>query len=192
LERFRKISQKSFDALMLFVIPTVLGGMILSDQLMELFAGKDFAGSEEILKILLLALGLIFPTTLFTHAVIAIKKQKLMLWGFGVSAVLSLTGYLIFIPRYSYLGAAWVTVFSEGLILLFSMYIVLKFTRFFPCSKITYKALFASLVMIGLIIISPIKNIFFLIIGGALIYFVVLFIIKGITKEMVKEITSLK
>ncbi|MEA3272858.1 MAG: flippase, partial [Patescibacteria group bacterium] len=42
LERFRKISQKSFDALMLFVIPTVLGGMILSDQLMELFAGKDF------------------------------------------------------------------------------------------------------------------------------------------------------
>ncbi|NQU84009.1 MAG: flippase [Parcubacteria group bacterium] len=192
LPRFKRISQKSFDALMIFVVPVVLGGMVLAEPLMLLFAGKDFAGSGMILQILLIAVGLIFPTTLFTHAVIAIKKQKLMLWGFGISAILSLTGYLVFIPRYSYIGAAWVTVFSEGLILLFSMAVILKFTGFLPSSKITSKSLFASLVMASLVIVSPIQNLFFLIPAGALVYLVILFITKGVTREMIKSIASLR
>lgn len=192
LERFSKISQKSFDALILFTIPLVAGGIILAEPLMLLFAGDEFIKSGEILKILLLALGLIFPATFFTHAVIAIKKQKVMLWGFGVSAILSLVGYLIFIPKFSYFGAAWVTVFSELLILIFSILVVYKYTRVFPSFDITLKSLAASIVMAWLIFIIPIKNIFFLLPTGALFYFSILFILKGLTPKMIKDILSIK
>lgn len=190
--QFRRIVQKSFDALILLIIPVVTGGIILAKPIIQLFAGVNFLESARPLQILMVALLLIFPTTLFTHIIIAIKKQKLMLWGFGTSALLSVAGYLIFIPRYSYIGAAWVTVFSEFLIFVFSGIIISKYIGFFPELKKLKKSLIGALVMSLVLLASPIKNIFFLILAGMLIYFVILYITKGITKGMIKEITSLR
>lgn len=191
-EKFKEISQKTFDFLNILAIPLVAGGIILAKPLMIFFAGKEFSESGEILQILLLALGMIFPATIFTHAVIAIGKQKSMLWGFGVSAVLTLTGYIWLIPKFSYFGAAWMTVFSEALILLWSAGVVYKYSKFFPESKLLKRSLSASIVMAWILWMLGIQNIILAIPVGAIIYFALLFAVKGINLKMIREVISLK
>lgn len=192
LERFKKAAQKSFDALMILATPMVIGGIILSQELMVAFAGKEFTGSGGVFKILLIALAAIFPTTFFTHAVIAINKQKIMLFGFGASAILSLAGYLIFIPPYSYVGAAWVTVFSECLVLFWSVAVVWHYAKFFPSLKVASRALAAGILMGWFIWAFPVKNIFILVPASAAVYSAFLFITKGIDIKMIREVISLK
>jgi O-antigen/teichoic acid export membrane protein len=191
-EQFKKISQKTLNFLNILALPMVAGGIILAKPLMILFAGQEFAESGNILQILLLALGMIFPATIFTHAIIAIGKQKSMLLGFGASAILTLIGYSVFIPRYSYFGAAWMTVFSEGLILLWSAGVVYKYSGFFPEFKSFKKSLSASIVMAWILWMLGIQNIILAIPVGAIIYFALLFAVNGINVKMIKEIISLK
>jgi len=191
-EKFSQISQKTFDFLNIMAFPMVAGGIILAKPLMVLFAGKEFESSGEILQILLLALGMIFPATVFTHAIIAIKKQKTMLWGFGISAIFTLAGYIFLIPKFSYLGAAWMTVFSEALILCWSATVVFKYSNFFPNLKISLKSLAASVVMAWIIWMLGIQNIILSITTGAIIYFILLFAVKGINIKTIREIISLR
>lgn len=191
-EHFKEISQKTFDFLNILAFPIVAGGIILAKPLMILFAGKEFMSSGEIFQILLLALGMIFPATIFTHAIIAIGKQKSMLWGFGASAILTLAGYILLIPKFSYFGAAWMTVFSEGLILFWSAAMVFKYSKFLPEFKSFKRSLAASVVMAWIIWILKIENIIFAIPVGTIIYFALLFAVKGINIKMIKEVISLK
>jgi O-antigen/teichoic acid export membrane protein len=191
-EYFKEISQKTFDFLNILALPMVAGGIILAKPLMIFFAGQEFAESSEILQILLLALGMIFPATIFTHAIIAIGKQKSMLWGFGASAILTLAGYIVFIPKFSYFGAAWMTVFSEGLILIWSAAMVYKYSKFLPKLKLFIRSLSASIVMAWILWMLGIQNIILAIPIGALIYFALLFAVKGINLKMIREVISLK
>lgn len=191
-EKFTEISQKTFDFLNILAIPMIAGGIIFAKPIIILLAGNDFSESGKILKILFLALLMIFPATIFTHAIIAIGKQKSMLWGFGASAILTLFGYIIFIPKFSYFGAAWMTVFSEALILLWSAWVVFQYSKFFPKFKTSLKSLAASIVMSWILYIFNIQNIFFAIPAGAIIYFILLFVVKGIDIKIIKEIVLLK
>lgn len=191
-EYFKEISQKTFDFLNILALPLVAGGIILAKPLMIFFAGKEFAESGEILQVLLLALGMIFPATIFTHAVIAVGKQKSMLLGFGASAILTLAGYIIFIPKFSYFGAAWMTVFSEALILCWSAGVIYKYSKFFPKFKLLKRSLAASIVMAWILWMLGIQNILLAIPAGAVIYFSLLFVVKGINAKMIREVISLK
>lgn len=192
LEKFKEMAQKTFDFLNILALPLVTGGIILAEPLMILLAGKDFAESGEILRVLLLALGMIFPATVFTHTIIAINKQKTMLWGFGASAVLTLAGYIIFIPKFSYFGAAWMTVFSEALILLWSAGVVYRYSKFFPKLRLFKRSLAASIVMVWILWMLEIQNILLSVPAGALIYFALLFAVKGINLKMMREVVFLK
>jgi len=145
--KFNQVLQKSFDAMIMSAIPLIIGAQLTAGPLMMLIAGEGFDRSGHILKILILAIGFIFVGCLLAHAVIAIDKQKNIIGAYIFTALTALAGYLIFIPRFSYYGAAWVTVYSELAIALFSLYIVMKHGKFMPNLTIILKSLAASLVM---------------------------------------------
>lgn len=189
---FEKVIKMSFDFLMILAIPMVAGVLILAKPLMVLVAGPAFYPSGDILKILILASGIIFAGTFFGHIVVAIEKQKQMIWAYFLTALLSLIGYLIFIPRYSYFGAAWVTVFSESLIAIIGFWVVWRTTKARLSLNVSAKALAASLVMAGFILLFRNYNFFFLLIGSFVIYFVSLYLLRGFSKESVLEIIKIK
>jgi O-antigen/teichoic acid export membrane protein len=185
--KFNQVLQKSFDAMIILAIPLIVGAQFTAKPLMLLIAGKDFSQSGNILKILILAIGFIFIGCLFAHAVIALDKQKNIIGAYIFTAVTSLIGYLIFIPRFSYYGAAWVTVYSELAIAVFSLYIIVKYSGFRPNFKVFLKSLAAALIM-GLsvyLLIDKINLIFIILLAG-LIYFIGLYLLKGIDKEDLK------
>ncbi len=192
--QFHAIAQNAFDAMSLMALPMVFGAILLGRQIMTLVAGQDFIIAGDILKILVVATAFIFLSNVFTHIIVAIDAQKKILPGFIVVAVVALTGYLIFIPRYSYWAAAWMTVVSEGLILMIAAMVVSHLTHFRPQLKPFLKALFASLIMSGIIwafmfLHAPFLITFF----GAVVSYPLLLILFGVvSKKFVFDIVKLK
>jgi len=197
-EYFASVLQKSFDLMAIFSLPIIAGTLILARPLIVLVAGEDFADSGLILKILIFALVAIFLGCMFAHAVIAIGKQKKMIGPYIFVSLSAIILYLILIPLFSYYGAAFVTIYSELTIALLSAYVVWKYTKFIPSFKIIGKSIIASLVMWLVLYLIP-NNFYYswlgLIISGTLsflIYFIALYLIKGLTQNDLKILLNKK
>jgi len=191
LKDFNKLKiviQTSFDFLIIMTIPMIVGGYFLGPQLMILMAGPDFAISGEIIKILFIATAAIYLAGLFGYAVVALDKQKSMIKFYALNAILSLIGYLIFIPRYSYWGAAWMTVFTEFFILITAGWTMYNTIKFFPKLNLLYKSILASLVMSIPLYFFPNWPFGLAVCLGAIIYFLALYIFKGFDKTAVLEL----
>jgi O-antigen/teichoic acid export membrane protein len=187
-ERFGRIFQKSFDFLSLVSWPMVLGTIILSGPIMFLIAGKDFIAASPVLQILIVATGIIFLAHLPGYSIVAIGRQREMVKFYLIAALGALIGYLIFIPIYSYFGAAIITLLVEFFIFFFALKIILKTIKLRLSLAVFGKSFLASLIMSVAIYLLADQNLFFLIILGGLIYFTVLYLLKGISKDIILEI----
>ena len=189
LLKFNQILQKSLDAMIMLALPLIIGAQLTAVPLMTLVAGENFSQSGQVLKILILAIGFIFVGCLLTHAVIALDKQKNIIHAYLFTALTSLVGYLIFIPRFSYYGAAWVTVYGEAVIALSAFYLIIKYSRFKLNFTMAFKALAASAVMaVSVYFLIGQLNLIFIILLAGLIYLICLYLFKGLSKEDFKDI----
>ncbi|MSU75397.1 MAG: hypothetical protein EXS55_02710 [Candidatus Magasanikbacteria bacterium] len=112
-KEFAERCQLSFDLLTFLLLPSLVGIWILATPIMVFVAGRGFAPAGAIIRSLSIAIvGICFGQT-FGHLALSINRQKETLWVFIVDAILSLAGYLVFIPRYGVSGAIGVTIFSE-------------------------------------------------------------------------------
>lgn len=195
MDEFKQFFQKAWDFLLIVSVPLIFGTLPLADGVMRFIIRQrfeEFTESPNLLRILMIAVASIFCGTLLGYLVVTINKQKQMVWGYLAVAVTSLVGYLIFIPRFSYYGAAWMTVYSELAILVIAFTLVVRTTKVYPSLKTFFKVLVAAGVMCGVLYLMVDLNIFVSIITGGLVYFIVLYILGGIKKETILEIIRLK
>ena len=193
-ESFKRVLQKSFDFMAILAIPLIVGTQFLAKEVMVLVAGREFSDSGQVLRILVLAAGIIFLGCMFSHAIIAFDKQKKIIWAYCFTSLTALAGYLIFIPRFSYIGAAWVTIYSESVIALAAIYYTFKYSSFLPRFNIFLKSILASAVMGLFLFFLPVRfyesaiGLFFTLIFSSAVYFSALYLLKGISR---KEILAL-
>jgi O-antigen/teichoic acid export membrane protein len=192
LDKFKDATQKTFDFFVILALPMILGTLPLARQIMILIAGENFAASGKVLAILILATGIIFLGVLLTYLLVILEKQRAMLKYFFTAAVLALTGYLIFIPRYSYFGAAWVTVGVELFIVITSWLIFYQTTKVKINFQIFFKSLLAAGLMSLIIYLLPAWHVLILIGLAILIYFALMLIIGGIDKKFLSSIFNQK
>lgn len=145
--KFNRILQKSFDALAIAAIPLVIGTQFLADEIIVLVAGPDFLEAGLILRVLIIAVAAIFLGNMMAHAVIAIKAQKKVIWMYVFTGLSSLAAYLLLIPRFSYFGAAAVTIYSELAIAVLSTVFIYRHLPFRLNWSGLIKALIASGIM---------------------------------------------
>jgi len=181
-EKFKKIFQKTLDVLIIFIVPLIIGLLILSLPIVVLIGGKDFTASAQVLQVLAFAIGLIFLGSLFGNSIIALNKQKTAAWIYFGGMIFNIVTNLIFIPKYSYLGAAMTTVFTELLVITLMTWLIYKSIHYFPSFKIL-KPLLAGVIMGMFIYFFQSWNIFLLICLAILVYGIILYLIKGITKR---------
>jgi O-antigen/teichoic acid export membrane protein len=186
---FRKVLQRSFDFMAILAIPLIIGAQFLGKSIMVFAAGAAFAPSGPILQVLIFAVAAIFLGTMFSHAVIALDQQKKMIGFYIFTSLSALAAYFILISRFSYFGAAAVTIYSETLIAGFSAYCVWKYSRFRPNLLIVLKSLGSGLIMaVSLYFLAPLYQntlvgLIAIVIGASLIYFLVLYLLGGIRQE---------
>lgn len=73
----------------------------------------DFYPSIFVFRILVISLPLFFITSIVQWILIARKQQMFLLWVYAISLVINIIGNLAFIPHYSYIASAVLTVFGE-------------------------------------------------------------------------------
>ncbi len=191
-EKFIRAYRKGFDVLVVFLIPLIIGTLFFADPIMNLFGGGEFNSSAQVLKILIFAVGAIFLAHLFGNTVVAINQQKKMMWIYFSAAVIAIVLNLLLIPKYSYYGAAATTVLTETIVCLGTALTVYFSAKVAPEFKVFFKSLAASAVMVGVIMLMPQFYFMINIAIAALSYFIVLYLLKGFSKEAVFEIIRFK
>ncbi len=182
-DQFKKVFQKTLNVLIIFIVPLIIGLLMLSMPIVVLIGGEEFSASAPILQILSFAIGLIFLGSLFSNGIIALNKQKIGAWIYFGGMIFNVIANLILIPKYSLFGAAITTVFTEFLVTALMLILVWKTISSFPSFKIIFKTIFAGLTMGAIIYYFQNWNLFLLIGLGMAVYIGMLYLIKGITKE---------
>ncbi len=191
---FKKISQKSFDLMIILALPLAIGTQFVAKEIISLIAGAEFSESGLALQFLITSTALLFISSIFSHLIIAIDKQKKLIGLYIFTSLSSLLLYFILIPKFSYLGASLVTIYSNILILLGVVYYVKKYSGFSPRLKIIGQSLLASLGMSLFLFIIPrtyYQNNYLLLLIIALailIYFGLLYFFKGFSRQDIEAL----
>ncbi|MDO8617767.1 MAG: flippase [Candidatus Uhrbacteria bacterium] len=187
---FSLLIARAIDVMMIFVIPLMVGTWILGTKVMMAVAGKDFALSGDVMKILVIAVAVIYLNTIFSHAVIALNVQRKMIPIYIVVALVTLVGYALFIPTYGLWAAAWLTVFSETCVGLGSLVITHRATPITFQPKTTIAACFAAIIMSLVLFLLQNTWLPITIFAGILVYFFFLCAFGGVSKKTLQEILS--
>ncbi|UCE01640.1 MAG: flippase [Candidatus Latescibacterota bacterium] len=99
------------------------GLSIYASEIIGFVAGPEYANAVVPLRILSLAVFLIFVGSVYTYMALALNQQVRLVWLYGSLALLNIATNLVLIPRYSYVGAAWVAVFTDLSVLVGSVLI---------------------------------------------------------------------
>jgi len=185
---FNKISQKTLDILLIFIFPLVIGVIFISPKIVALIGGKSFLESAGVLDILIVATGVIFFGILFSNMIIALEKQKSLTYIYASGLVFNLVANLIFIPKYSYYGAALTTLATELLATGLMAAVIFKANKSLPRFRNIFKCLLAGLVMALALYCFNHWNIFTLVALAVAVYFPVLWLFGGLSA---KDVLSL-
>ena len=186
------VISKSFKYLLIVVLPVAFAVTLLSGRIIELIYPatelNNFAPAANALTILIWFSVLNFLNLIFLNSLQSTKFEKRALYivilSFGVNFVLN----LFLIPLFDFEGAAIASVLSQIVFFLLGAYFVSKyFFGFLSFFKLVFrtsvKPLIASLVLFAFIYFFFYLNIFVLVLVSAIIYFIVLFLIKGFDEK---------
>ena len=203
-DKYRKIIQMSFDALVMGGISMAVGMSAISYQVIFLLGGDQFLskldegiyGSDIVLQIVIFALAFSFINTLFGFILVALGKQSKLLYVNGSGALLAIILNLILIPQFGARGAAITDILVELAVALGAYYFAKKYLDFKINLKNTGKILIAGAAMGATVYFAKEptyhllglqnKNILLLIPLGAVVYIGLLFAMKVVTPDMLQ------
>lgn len=180
--------QHSFDFFSILSIAILFSTWLISRPLMIKLAGPEFADSGPILDVLIVATVGIFFGTLFIYLIVAMDAQKQMIKYFLWSAILALIGYFIFIPMYSYWGAAYMTLAVEWLIVIFAWRVIKKNIDLKIKLIVLYKSLMAGALSFFIAWMLQAYNIVLVLTLSLFLYFIFLTWFKTVSREHLKKI----
>lgn len=116
-ERYGEVEsliKKAYNYIFLLSVPAAVGLFMLSDEIILLFSGSEFAAAGLTMRIMT-PIVLLIPFSVMTNqqTFIPMRKEKLILISTSVGAVTNFTLNLLLIPRYAENGAAVATVLAE-------------------------------------------------------------------------------
>lgn len=126
-EKLKRLLRTSLAFLFFSSIIVLFLVFLLAPSIISIFFGAGFSDASQALRILILGVPFFYLSAIFMWILIVLEKQFILAPIYGVAAVLTLGANLIFIPMFGFVAAALVTVFSEGAILLVSIFLTVYF-----------------------------------------------------------------
>lgn len=134
--RFSQLLSFSVFLLLSWGLFILLSGTLLARQVIEIIANQDYIigiGSQysslSVFPIVLCVLVFYFLSLVFTYWLIAAKKQGILLKINIIVTCINIIGNIIFIPHYSFMGAAYVTVLSQVCLCVLSFFALQRITH---------------------------------------------------------------
>ncbi len=192
LSDLSQLISRSLDVMILLTLPLVVGINQFGERTLVWISGPDFTEAGMLARVLVFAVASIYFNTVLSYAIVALQAQRRMLPLYAFTAIFTLGGYILLIPRFGALSAAWLTVLSETIVLIGSTLTVWGYVRFSPSFRLCVGATASSALMW---IASTYFAKFPLIVGilmTGLVYVIALVLTKTITSNSLKTLFSVR
>ena len=185
---------KSVIVMLLLAMPITILSIVFSKDIIVFLSNNDFISGSKALVILSLTLPFVYLDALLGEILIAGDQRKLLVKIAAFILSFNLILNLILIPRYSFIGAAYVTLISEIILMIVNIYYTKKIIHYKVRNDQVVKIFVISILtfIIGFLM-KNILNIHFLLqmliltlIFGILVYAFNLVQLKNIKNVMVK------
>jgi O-antigen/teichoic acid export membrane protein len=161
---------------------------MLSGPIIRLITESGYDESIAVLKILSIAIGIIFFGNLAGNALIALDLHKKGMWAYGIGAVVNVVANLLLIPKYSYYAASWVTIGTEAVVTLIMFGIIVRHERHMP--KLTPLLTSGIATMLMVVCVYPFRNSLLFGTLAALSYGIALVLVGGVSVNELKSFFS--
>lgn len=178
----------------ILAVPSLVGLSVLSPAILEILASENAANQAgSIVPILGFGLLLQSYDDLLTHIITAAEKTVILGVATGGAAVVNVILNFVLIPRYGLFGASLATFITEVLILSITFYYIQDLVRIQLPRVLIIKIIFSSILMGGAISListefSPIVAVVLIPPVGAGIYFMIMFVIGGVTSQNINDV----
>jgi len=179
----KMVYEKSFKYMLILGLPLAFGTAILSDKIIILFYGQQFSNSIIALQILAWDVLLIFLYSPLGAILVSIDRQNEMAVILLITAFINIVLNLFLIPHFSYVGSAVATIITEVILLGMYAYFLSKYLHKIAFHKIIIKPIISVSIMCIFVYFCRSINLFLLVILAAVVYFLILYLIKGFSKE---------
>lgn len=186
------IIQKSLSVMLFIALPISIICVVFAKEIIVFLSNQDFISGSRALVFLAFTLPIIYFDVLLSEILIASDQRKLLV-KIAISVLLfNFIFNLIFIPRYSFMGAAWGTFISEILLFLINYYYTQRIVRYHFEWKNTAKIVAISmLTAIFAYIFKSLEINFLILIAMSLaLYLFFSFNFKVLSIQMIRDIFS--
>ena len=195
-----KMHEISFLIYNLVIFPIMAGMLIVNDDFVQFFLGKDFQDARYAIAIMIFRMFFIGWTNIMGfQMLIPHNKNKEYMISTTVPAILSVGLNLLFLPKFGYIGAAIVSVLTEALVWGIQLFYTRIYLKEVTILKPMFKIIVASCLMYAILLylktslsFSPTLNVVVYAILGVIIYLVCILIFKVIRLKELKEQLSKK
>jgi O-antigen/teichoic acid export membrane protein len=189
-KEFRSFAQRAFETMAFGAVPIGLGIFAISPQTISILGGAKFMQAVEPLRFLALAGIFSYMTQFLLYMMVVKNHQKLLLLVTIVVSAVNVVLNLFLIPRYSFNGAAAVTLVSEFLMFLLLFITVSKVHDFHLQLNVILRILAAGLTMFTTIYFIPTNNLLVVIPLAGVVYLVISYLLRAFDFQTVREIIS--
>ena len=177
-----------------FSLPLAVGGTMTARSIMNLIYGNRYDDGIIAFQLLVLAVPVISINTVFVWALLGCDRQKRCLKVIILQAVVNVSLNFLLIPAWGISGAA-IAVIAAQSVGIFFYFRAFREVVYIEIFRQFLKPAAACLLMVIFLYFSQIIysfNVFFSIFGGALIYLLMLLLLKAITQEDYMVLKELK
>jgi O-antigen/teichoic acid export membrane protein len=171
--------EKIFRFMFIGSIFTGMSLFIFSKEVIHLVFGSKYAASAPSMMIVSLAVFPLIMDMLLNGVLIAMNKQKYSVIYAGIALFLNALAAIAFIPRYGFIAAAWIAVFSYAFVFICSLYFVEKNGLSIKWGRITAKTFTAVFISGTAVFMLKPLSLILSVIGGTILYFGVLLLLRA-------------
>jgi len=179
----RMTQQKVMKYMFILGLPIGVGGTVLADEIISFFYKPEFAPAGPVLAILMPAVALSFFDVGMGSVLASAKRVHLLTVANSVAAVVNLALCLVLIPLYQEVGAAAAFTISYATMVVITFLFMSRHVFRIDLLGIVARPAEAAAVMALVLLLLPDLGLFASIGLGAAVYFLVLFLVKGVDKQ---------
>ncbi len=189
-KKLGEMFERAMNYLIIIALPISFGIIMLADKIILIFKA-EYSGSILPLQIIIASLFFIFTSYPIGSLLNACDKQKINSANMAIVLFFSIILNIILIPRFQAVGASITVLVTNCLLLILGMVWVPTLIKYnyLNILKVLGKSLISVILMtVVLLYLKPLMNVFLVIPVGGVIYFGVLYTLKGFSKEDVLSI----
>ncbi|UCG91240.1 MAG: flippase [candidate division WOR-3 bacterium] len=168
-------------------IPLTVGGMLVAPQLIYLIYGAGYESSIAIFRILLLYFLIAPVTTIFGYGLVAINQERRFFKVITITGIINFLFIILLGLNFRGLGAAAAFCMSELIAVVFMKRELKKFVSF-EVIQYVRKPVVAAFVMAVVLLLFRDWHVIALVAVGIFVYILILYVIKGFSKEEIKKL----